>query len=144
SELPASWRLAWSVAGRGHRGRKGAPMAFSILGGDLDFSEWGRGLVAAFIGGGAASMAGGFSMNARDPKDYNLGDGLWNMLSLMGTMFLISGLINMALFLRQKPIPDHKVVTTTTKETVVQPTSPPVKVETTKVETHTEPLEPKP
>jgi len=117
-------------------------MEIPILGGDLDFSEWFRGLLAAFISGGSSAVTSGFVVSSMDPADYNLRNG--RIYSLMGAVFVVNGLVGMAMFLRTKPVPDHKVVTTTTKETVVQPTSPPKKVETTVVETHQEPLEPKP
>jgi uncharacterized membrane protein HdeD (DUF308 family) len=83
-------------------------MPVSILGGDLDFSEWLRGLVAAFISGGASAVTGGFTVSALDPRDYNLQEGMPRLLLLMGAMFLVNGILSMMLFLRQKPVPDHK------------------------------------
>ncbi len=116
-------------------------MSIPFIGGDLDFSEWVRGLMAAFISGGASAITGGFTVTQMDPKDYNIyGRKLY---ALMGTMFLINGVIGAAMFLRTKPVPDHKVVKTTVQETTVEPGVPPVKVKTV-VETHAEPLEPKP
>jgi hypothetical protein len=118
-------------------------MPMTILGGDLDFSEWFRGLVASFISGGASAVSGGITVSALDSKDYNFQTGLPKLLTLMGVMFLVNGILSMMLFLRQSPVPSHKTVMTTEKTTVVQPTSPPTKIETTVVETHKEPLEPK-
>ena len=89
--------------------------------GDLDFREWGLGLVASFVSGGASAVTSGFTVSALDPKDYNFQDGLSKLLILMGAMFLVNGIMSMMLFLRQKPVPDHKLIKTTIEETVVQP-----------------------
>lgn len=87
------------------------PMGF----GHLDWSDWIRGIFAAFIGGGATAVSGAFALALNDPKDFNTQTGMfWNTII---TMFLISGVINLMMFLRTKPVPEYKTVTTTTTET---------------------------
>lgn len=87
------------------------PMGF----GTLDWSDWIRGVLAAFIGGGATAVSGAFALALNDPKDFNLQAGMF--WSTIGTMFAISGVINLMMFLRTKPLPDFKTVTTTTETT---------------------------
>lgn len=87
------------------------PMGF----GKLDWSDWIRGIFAAFIGGGATAVSGAFALVLNDPKDFNIQTGMfWTTVT---TMFVISGFINLMMFLRSKPVPEYKVVTTTTTET---------------------------
>jgi len=89
--------------------------------GSLDFGEWVYGLTGAFIGGGASAVTSGFVVVGMDPKDYNLNDGLPKLLSLMSAMFVVNGIMSMMMFLRQKPVPDHKQIRTTVQETTVEP-----------------------
>ena len=78
--------------------------------GDLDFAEWIRGLLAAFIGGGASAVTSGVTVSAMDPKDYNLAEGAHKLYALMGVLFMVNGLVSAAMFLRNKPVPEHRVV----------------------------------
>jgi hypothetical protein len=105
--------------------------------GDLDFSEWFRGLIAAFVSGGASAITSGITVSAMDSRDYNLATG--KIYALMGAMFAVNGLMGAAMFLRNKPVPDHKIVTTTIQETTVRPTKPATTVVRTVEEVHTEP-----
>ncbi len=118
-------------------------MSIPLIGGDLDFSEWLRGLIAAFISGGAGAVTSSVVVSFKDPEHFNFSQPA-ELLSLMFWVFIVSGVFGMFLFLRSKPVPDHKVVKTTVQETSVEPGVPPVKVVKTVVETHQEPLEPKP
>ena len=76
--------------------------------GDLDFAEWLRGLLAAFVGGGASAITSGITVSAMDSKDYNLAEGAGKLYSLMGVLFMVNGLLSAAMFLRNKPVPEHK------------------------------------
>ena len=61
---------------------------------------WLHGLLGAIIGGAAASIG---SMVV-DPETFNFGDGL----KKMGTVALISGIINGAFYLKGSPVPAIK------------------------------------
>ena len=104
--------------------------------GDLDTSDWIRGMVAAFIGGGAGAVTSAFSVTAVDPEHFQMGGT--KFFEVAGMVFLITGFLNMMAFLRTKPIPDMKTVTTAVA-TTMQPGQPP-KVVTTVQETHVEPV----
>lgn len=74
---------------------------------------WFRGLLAAFIGGGAGAVASGFIAVARTPNEYNLKDGLSNLLVMIGGTFLVTGIISMAAYLQRSPLPELEEVNTT-------------------------------
>lgn len=96
--------------------------------GRLDWEDWIRGIFAAFIGGGATAVSGAGALMWNDGKDFNpQTDIFWNTIL---TMFLISGVINLMMFLRSKPVPEYKVVTTTTTETTRKPAPAPQIVKT--------------
>lgn len=67
--------------------------------------HWLYGLLAAFIGGGAASVSAGLAAIGITPEQYNLAGGLRHTLSLMGVTFLVSGLVSASAFLKQSPLP---------------------------------------
>lgn len=103
--------------------------------------EWLRGLAAAFIGGGASAITSGITVSAMDSKDYNLAEGAGKLYALMGVLFTVNGLVSAAMFLRQKPVPEaHKVVVKTVQTVEKEPGAV---VTTTVKETHVEPQEPK-
>ena len=100
--------------------------------------EWVRGLLAAFIGGGASAITSGVTVSMMDPKDYNLAEGAAKLYALMGVLFTVNGIMSAAMFLRQRPVPDpHKVVVTTVETAVEKPKGTVTK--TTVAETHVEP-----
>ena len=102
--------------------------------GQLDFGNWARGLLAAFIGGGSGAFSAGLSTMAVDPSHFNIyTSDFWKVI--LGT-FVISGLVPFFAYLHQQPLPDTKDVEHTVK-TVKQGSAPPVVIETTK-ETSTE------
>lgn len=110
----------------------------TLLGGNLDFSDWVRGLVAAFIGGGAGAFSAGLSAIIVDQHDFNIyTTKFWQLV--FGT-FVIGGLVPFFAYLHQKPVPDVKKITNITQTTTVGD-NPPKVVETVK-ETHVEPLNP--
>ena len=83
--------------------------------GNIDFTDWVRGLVSAVISGGASAVTSGFVMAANDPAKYAVGTSA--SLKLMTTFFLINGFLAGMNFLRTKPLPELKTVTTTTETT---------------------------
>lgn len=66
----------------------------------LDGPGWIRGVIGAFISGGAGSIGSGVGASMLD-KQHDL-----NILALMGLTFLISGIISLAKFLQTSPLPD--------------------------------------
>lgn len=111
----------------------------SLGGGTLDFSNWVKGLVAAFIGGGSGAFSAGLSSMAVDPHDFNVySPKFWKLV--FGT-FVISGLVPFFAYLHSNPIPETKEVTNI-KQTTTIGDNPPKVVETVK-ETHTEPIDSK-
>lgn len=106
----------------------------TLLGGQLDFGDWIKGLVAAFIGGGAGAFSAGLSAIVVDQHDFNIYTSkFWELV--LGT-FVIGGLVPFFAYLHQKPVPDTKDVEHSVK-TISQGDKPPVVIETTK-ETSTE------
>src|SRR5882724_9954822 len=71
--------------------------------GTIDWTGWTRGLVAAFIGGGAGAVQVGFSTMVVDPKDFNAYTGKIYLVMLVS--FVFSGLMAMMTFLHNQPIP---------------------------------------
>lgn len=104
--------------------------------GELDFTDWIRGLASAFISGGAGAVGTAIVAPAITPQ---LAAGTGKFFILVGSVFFMSGLIGMANFLRTKPIPDLKTVTKiaqTIKE--ISPTETKV---STVTETHVESIQ---
>ena len=111
----------------------------ALGGGTLDFGQWFKGLVAAFIGGGASAFSAGLSSMVVDPHDFTIYSAkFWKLI--LGT-FVISGLVPFFAYLHSKPVPDTKEVTNIKKTTTVGD-EPPTVVDLHK-ETHTEPITPK-
>lgn len=67
---------------------------------------WLRGLLAAFIGGGAGAVASGFIAVAQTPEQYNLNAGMDNLLRMMGGTFIVSGILMAAAYLQKSPLPE--------------------------------------
>ncbi len=108
--------------------------------GDIDFSDWARGLASAFISGGAAAVTSGITVNMLDPSHYNPHTS--SFYALVGAMFVMNGVMNMMNFLRTKPIPELKTVEKTVQQIDKQPGQPTVvttvketSIESTKGET---------
>jgi hypothetical protein len=95
--------------------------------GTLDWSDWLRGVISAFVGGGAGAVTSGVVVSLGDPQQYNMGTQKFYVL--VGSVFLMSGMMNLMAFLRNKPMPDVKTVTTV--ETVEHQAHPPATVTTT-------------
>jgi len=113
----------------------GLPFGF----GNLDFSDWVRGLVAAAVSGGSSAVISGFVVASNDPNHYGIGSPMF--YQLVWRVFAGAATLGFFGYLAQKPVPELKQVTTTVK-TTEQEDKPPVVVKTVQ-EVHTEPLEPK-
>lgn len=72
--------------------------------GSLDFSDWVRGIVSAFVSGGASAVSSGIVVSNNDPKDYAI--GTHKFYTLVWTVFATAGLLNAVAFLRTKPVPE--------------------------------------
>lgn len=103
----------------------------------FDFSNWFRGIIAAFVQGGAAAVGSGVAVIVTDPQH---GMVSLNLLKIAGTTFIVSGTLGMFSFLAKVPVPPLKTVETTT--TTVAPPNDWDKTATvvTTRETHQEPI----
>jgi hypothetical protein len=108
--------------------------------GQLNWSDWLRGVIGGFIGGGAAAITSAGTLTALDPA-YFAQHPPGFVMTLMGTLFITNGVIGMMLYLKQNPVPGVKEVTTTV-ETVKQAVPQGPKVTTTVQEKTTEPIPP--
>jgi len=110
-------------------------LAASLGGGTLDFGNWFKGLIAAFIGGGASAFSAGISSMVVDPHDFTIYSAkFWKLI--FGT-FVISGLVPFFAYFHSNPVPTTKDVTNIKKTTTVGD-EPPTTVELHK-EQYTEP-----
>jgi hypothetical protein len=66
----------------------------------LDWNGWLRGIIGAFISGGAGAIGSGVAGNILD-KQHDM-----NIIALMGWTFLVSGVFSLAKFLQVTPTPD--------------------------------------
>jgi hypothetical protein len=69
------------------------------------FRVWWRGLVAAAIAGGANGVITGFAAVGIDPEHFNLQAGLRATLAIAAVSALMSGIIGVAAYLKQSPLP---------------------------------------
>jgi hypothetical protein len=101
--------------------------------GNLDWSDWLRGVAGGFIGGGAAALTSTGTLAGLDPA-YFAAHPPGYVFKLMGILFVSNGVVGAALFLKQKPVPEVK-----TQETsmVTTETSPAGAVTETKVQQKT-------
>jgi hypothetical protein len=70
-----------------------------------NFRVWWRGLLAAAIAGGANGVITGFAAVGIDPDHFNLRAGLRPTLAIAGVSALMSGIIGVAAYLKQSPLP---------------------------------------
>ena len=68
---------------------------------------WVKGLVAAAIAGAANGVMTGFAAVGIDPTHFNLQAGLKPTLAIAGVSALMSGLIGVAAYLKQSPLPSN-------------------------------------
>jgi hypothetical protein len=72
-----------------------------------NFRVWSRGLAAAAIAGGANGVITGFAAVGIDPEHFNLQAGLHSTLAIAGVSALMSGIIGVAAYLKQSPLPNE-------------------------------------
>lgn len=87
----------------------------------LAWGGWLYGLLAAAIGGGAGAIGTGVAQSIVDPTHADIK----HLLILMGTSFVVTGLLSGAGFLAKSPLPQVETATTTTS---VQPQGDGVKI----------------
>jgi hypothetical protein len=96
----------------------------------LSWELWVYGLFAALIGGGTAAIGTGFAQAITDPGHADVK----HLLALMGTSFIVSGILSAAAYLAKSPLPP--IVTTTEVEKSITPTAAGgVSIKTTSVTT---------
>ena len=66
---------------------------------------WLKGLAAAAIAGAANGVITGFAAVGIDPAHFNLQAGLRSTLAIAGASALMSGIIGVAAYLKQSPLP---------------------------------------
>jgi hypothetical protein len=71
-----------------------------------NFRMWWRGLLAAAIAGGANGIITGFAAVGIDPQHFNLQAGLHSTLAIAGVSAVMSGIIGVAAYLKQSPLPE--------------------------------------
>jgi hypothetical protein len=70
-----------------------------------DLELWLKGLLAAAIAGAANGVSTGFAAVGIDPAHFNLQAGLKPTLAIAGVSALMSGIIGVAAYLKQSPLP---------------------------------------
>jgi hypothetical protein len=66
---------------------------------------WAKGLLAAAIAGSANGIITGFAAVGIDPGHFNLQAGLRPTLAIAGVSAVMSGIIGVAAYLKQSPLP---------------------------------------
>jgi hypothetical protein len=72
-----------------------------------NFAVWWRGLIAAAIAGCANGVITGFAAVGIDPSHFNLQAGLRATLAIAGVSAVMSGIIGVAAYLKQSPLPQE-------------------------------------
>jgi hypothetical protein len=70
------------------------------------FELWLKGMLAAAIAGGANGIITGFAAVGIDPTHFNLQAGFRNTLAIASVSAGMSGIIAVAAYLKQSPLPD--------------------------------------
>lgn len=70
-----------------------------------DLELWLKGILAAAIAGAANGVITGFAAVGIDPTHFNLQAGLKATLAIAGVSALMSGIIGVAAYLKQSPLP---------------------------------------
>jgi len=68
---------------------------------------WLKGLAAAAIAGAANGIITGFAAVGIDPSKFNLQSGLRATLAIAGVSAIMSGIIGVAAYLKQSPLPSE-------------------------------------
>jgi hypothetical protein len=72
---------------------------------EISMNVWLLGILAAFISGGASGVVAGVTATGIDPASFNWTTQLKNTFILMGIVFVISGALGVAAYLKQSPLP---------------------------------------
>ena len=72
------------------------------------WETWLKGVAAAAIAGGANGVITGFAAVGIDPMHFNLQSGLHSTLAIAGVSALMSGIIGVAAYLKQSPLPNEQ------------------------------------
>lgn len=72
----------------------------------LDGQGWLLGIMGAFVSGGAGAVSSGFSTILVDPEHFNIHAGLGHLLEVMLATFVFSGIVSLAKYLQQHPVPE--------------------------------------
>lgn len=99
----------------------------------LDWDNWIYGAVAGFIGGGSGAAASGLALMIVDPNDFSIYTR--KLYQVAGAVFVVNGIKDMFLYLKQNPMPKVKTVTTVQSTEKVDGAKVVTTVEQTKVET---------
>jgi len=70
-----------------------------------NFHVWWHGLAAAAVAGGANGVITGFAAVGIDPAHFNLAAGLHSTLAIAAVSAMMSGIIGVAAYLKQSPLP---------------------------------------
>lgn len=81
------------------------PVLLKTMSAWINFQVWWRGLVAAAVAGGANGVITGFAAVGIDPTHFNLQAGLHSTLAIAAVSALMSGIIGVAAYLKQSPLP---------------------------------------
>ena len=71
------------------------------------WETWLKGIAAAAIAGGANGVITGFAAVGIDPMHFNLQAGLHSTLAIAAVSALMSGIIGVAAYLKQSPLPNE-------------------------------------
>jgi len=91
------------------------PAAFAA---EVGWTNWFRGIMAGFIGGGAGAFSGGLAGILVAPDQVNFAHPR-ALLNIMAGTFLINGCLHMMAFLAQNPVPSVTTISSTQKVTQV-------------------------
>lgn len=85
---------------------------FATLG-NLNWQGWFKGMIAAFVGGGAGAVSNGFGNMLVAPDQFNLSHP-GKLLESIATSFVVSGVVTMMAYLHQSPVPQERTTITQT------------------------------
>jgi hypothetical protein len=72
------------------------------------WETWFKGILAAWIAGGANGVITGFAAVGIDPEHFNLQAGMRATLGIAGVSAVMSAIIGVAAYLKQSPLPAGK------------------------------------
>lgn len=78
----------------------------------LDWGHWFLGLMAALITGGAGSIMNTSAAGWIAPETFNTAGGLHKTMLLFAASFVTSGILGMAAYLKQSPVPTERDIWT--------------------------------